>query len=395
MRGNRTHRDLFDFATRLANDPTLPISVQTAAQIVVNRHPTIVTHAWSDVNRPGWSGLNIWLEMNKVALQQNIGGGVFQNTALSNQYLATDFANAAVQWHRMLTTIAGTPGVRFSLSSNRGELFELVLDSQGNRVGYLGSDLEDCRFCSSDVLEASCYQNIGSNGHSEIFIPTTSGNYQWFVDGSLITSPADFTLTLQSLSDNLVVRTEEVRNGTIQPGQVISGTFSMAMQCVPGNVNSAQTAPVPTLFVNGSSGNDLGFVEVRLGEPIRISMINPPSRASSTFALYSWLGEPTASTTRIQPRNLGTMCFPTPLNLLQDPNDQPQPFKIWNNIGRENQLGVPNFSSQPASSTVLSLPNGLNRETTLTFQGIIRDVATNIPEGFSVTNAVILKVVQP
>ena len=82
------------------------------------------------------------------------------------------------------------------------------------------------------------------------------------------------------------------------------------------------------------------------------------------------------------------MVFPVPFT-----RGTPQPRVIFNNAGYNGTLGVPMLPSSPAPSTVLSRSTGSPVPVRLTFQGIIQDGGSPIPEGWSVTNAVILRVV--
>ena len=89
---------------------------------------------------------------------------------------------------------------------------------------------------------------------------------------------------------------------------------------------------------------------------------------------------------RLQPAGVGAMSLPTPLD-----NDPIEPDAIWNNIGKESRLGVPDFPSTPAPSIPLDRPNGIGR-VEVTFQGFIRDSGSESSRGVSVTNAVVLLV---
>src|SRR5262249_24462098 len=111
------------------------------------------------------------------------------------------------------------------------------------------------------------------------------------------------------------------------------------------------------------------------------------SLASAEFALYVWHGASTATTLKRLPKGLGTMCFPSPIT----PLGLPQPLKKWNNT-RFHRLGTPDFPSTPAPSRVVSLHAGVSHALTVTFQGIIRDDGSRIPQGLSVTNAIALRV---
>ncbi|MBI1852675.1 MAG: IPT/TIG domain-containing protein [Planctomycetes bacterium] len=154
-----------------------------------------------------------------------------------------------------------------------------------------------------------------------------------------------------------------------------------------GNVNVGRGDREDVLLVNASAGDALTReVTVGLGQPLRAVMASPSSRGASPFAAYIWLGASTASTLRVQPRGLGIMSFPTPLNVGQIP----QPRKIFNNF--DSRLGSANLPSSPAPSTLLNRPGGLSTPITITLQGFIRDGAAQIPQGVSITNGVVLRI---
>jgi hypothetical protein len=65
---------------------------------------------------------------------------------------------------------------------------------------------------------------------------------------------------------------------------------------------------------------------------------------------------------------------------------------LANNFGLNSLLGFPYFVTNPAPSTVLTIPPGsIGSDTTLTFQGLIADAGSFGP-GISLTNAIVLKV---
>jgi hypothetical protein len=155
-----------------------------------------------------------------------------------------------------------------------------------------------------------------------------------------------------------------------------------------GNVNVALGDRENVLTVNGSIGDANREVFVLVNEPIRADVAAPSSRTTSRFAMYAWFGLPGAANVKPQPAQLGSTIFPTPLTRACTP----QPRKIWNNVGSENQLGVPSYPSSPAPSILFVVNRGLRQPLVAAFQGFIRDDGAGSPRGFSVTNAVILHV---
>lgn len=160
------------------------------------------------------------------------------------------------------------------------------------------------------------------------------------------------------------------------------------IECKIGTVDlGSNPNAASVLTINGNAGvcND---VDVRVGSPIEIFMDAPPAGPSpAPFVLYVWTGEPDESTVSPQPANLGLMCLPTFLTV-----GTRKPFKVWNNAGHGRWLGQPDFSSQPAPSTVLSAGAGWDRPVTLTLQGYIFDHGSAADVRASVTNAVVLRV---
>jgi hypothetical protein len=160
-----------------------------------------------------------------------------------------------------------------------------------------------------------------------------------------------------------------------------------------GNVNAGAGAIADVLFVNGSSG-DPGrrWVTVSPSDPVRITMVAPPSRVAqgAPFALYVSRGLPTSATRTRQRRgsvDLGDACFPTPFS-----GGIPQPIRIANNWGHQALLGAPDLASLPAPSTVLDRPSGLGRSLDLTLQAIVRDDASIATVPASLGNAVVIRV---
>src|SRR5262249_42481265 len=107
----------------------------------------------------------------------------------------------------------------------------------------------------------------------------------------------------------------------------------------------------------------------------------------SRFCIYAWRGAPDIQSIRPQPRQLGTMVFPTPMNS----GFFPQPFQVGNNFGSQ-RLGATTFPTIPAPSRIGHLTHGIDRQTIDTQQGFIEDdvPAADVPA--SITNAVVLRI---
>jgi len=165
------------------------------------------------------------------------------------------------------------------------------------------------------------------------------------------------------------------------------------LRCRCGTVDlGAGAIAADILAVNGDSGTPVErTVTVSVGSPIEVFMDTPPSGPDfAPFALYAWLAKPDASTAAPQPFDLGTMCFPTFLS-----GRHPLPFRVWNNAGHETRFGTPSphLHSEPAPSVVISSVQGWPRPITVTLQGFITDNGSAAAGPASITNAVILNVV--
>jgi len=157
-----------------------------------------------------------------------------------------------------------------------------------------------------------------------------------------------------------------------------------------GTVDAAGDGLSDVLRINGSAGNRKRRCTISAGAPLTLTMDVPPAGPNpAPFALYAWVGENETSDLAPQPFGLGTMCFPTILS-----GGDPQPYRIWNNIGKNLWLGTPHFPSEAAPSIVVSAPGGWLHPITVTLQGFILDDGSAANKPASITNAVILKVVE-
>ncbi|MBI1851378.1 MAG: IPT/TIG domain-containing protein [Planctomycetes bacterium] len=141
------------------------------------------------------------------------------------------------------------------------------------------------------------------------------------------------------------------------------------------------------LLINGNTGDVNRVVTVRVGDPIGAFVNSPSTTPSARFCVYAWLGSPNAATRTMLPHRLGSMVFPTPFA-----GTTPQPRTLFNNLGHTAILGVRTAPSSPAPSVLFNRPGGLARSLTAAFQGLIEDPGSMIPEGVSVTNAVVLRI---
>jgi IPT/TIG domain-containing protein len=153
-----------------------------------------------------------------------------------------------------------------------------------------------------------------------------------------------------------------------------------------GNVNQGAGDREDVLFVNDGAGDTNRVVVLPRSSPFTIRMAVPSTRTISAFALYGWVGMPGAGNVTAMPFGLGSTVYPTPLTRMLTP----QPREIWNNAGHTAQLGVATRTSTPAPSIVLVSTHPFSRSLRATFQGFVRDGGSQIAQGFSITNAVIL-----
>jgi len=200
---------------------------------------------------------------------------------------------------------------------------------------------------------------------------------------SVDTSPETFALSV--FAGSLVDGPPE---DFLRPAMVVGPDD---VTCRFGTVDwGSSDVPAVVLTVNGSAGDDTRTVSVAVGFPVVAFMDVPPSGPiPAPFALYVWLSVPSTTTITPHPFSLGTMCFPTPVT-----GGLPQPKRIWNNIGHPEILGTPYYPSDPAPSTPLSRPGGIWFVVSMTFQGIILDDGSAANKPASITNAVVLKVVE-
>jgi predicted outer membrane repeat protein len=154
-----------------------------------------------------------------------------------------------------------------------------------------------------------------------------------------------------------------------------------------GTVNATGESLANVLTVNGSSGDARRVVTISLLTPISVEMTpSPAGPTTAPFVLYAWEGAPDLVTIVPQPYGLGWTGFATPLQ-----PELPQPVQIWNNLGHAPLLGAATQPSVPAPSTVIQK---LARfRATFTLQGFILDDGSAAEGPGSVTNAVVVSVV--
>jgi hypothetical protein len=186
-------------------------------------------------------------------------------------------------------------------------------------------------------------------------------------------------------------------NGGGTSGDAPTPTISIQADPIPeylcrvGNVNAATGTTVDVVFVNGSPGvGPERELVVGQSDPFSLALVEPPSipGGPAPFVLYFHRGTPSASSVRVLPRGVGTICNPIPLT----DSSIPTLLKITNNIGRPSKLGVSDFPSSPAPSVVATRPRGVGLTLTVFVQGLIIDSLS--PQGqAAVTNGLLVRFV--
>jgi Tol biopolymer transport system component len=154
-----------------------------------------------------------------------------------------------------------------------------------------------------------------------------------------------------------------------------------------GNVNVGRADREDVILLNSLVGDPLTReLDVPTGRPLSLVAIPPSSLASARFVLYAWRGVPSRSTLFSLPGRLGRLVLPPPFA-----PGGPYPVVVWNNIGHGGVLGVPTLPSRPAPSIVISDRAGAPRPANATLQGLIEDSGSLVPQGVSVTNALVVR----
>ncbi|MBI1851014.1 MAG: HYR domain-containing protein [Planctomycetes bacterium] len=235
---------------------------------------------------------------------------------------------------------------------------------------------------------------------------TQSGGDLVNIDGCRFTNVADTAVTIGGAAATVVavatgrvqVRTPagtgvaDVRMTNSNGVATLVGAFTYVDPVIAarfGNVNVGLGDRENVLTINGTAGDARREIQVHVLQPFTVEMAAPSSVTPAPYTLYVWLGASRSDTLTPQPRGLGTMVFPTPLNRSR----LPQPNRIFNNVGSPGRLGTPDYPSMPAPSVVFARPTGFTQLRTGTFQGFIQDDGSQIPQHFSITNAVVLQIV--
>jgi hypothetical protein len=345
------------------------------------------------------------------------GGNVYFGSHDHNVY-CLDASDGTFVWSHMTgDTVSSSPAIhdgKVYIGSFDGNVY--CLDGTNGDVVWT-YPTGDSVYASPAVFDGRIY--VGSFDNNVYCLAAADGSLVWSQGiGGWVLSPAIADGKLYTATYGGAVHCLNAESGlplwsyatgdeiwyppSIADGKVYVGSLDHHLYCfgqdLPahvllrrGNVNAGTGALADVLYVNGSVGDAERELTVSVGTPLSCAMELPPEGPDpARFALYAWRGEPGAGNLSLQPRDLGSMVFGTYLSS----SDGTLPFKVWNNIGKTNRLGDPNYPSDPAPSTVFDKASGSNNPITVTFQGFILDNGSSADVDASITNAVILKVVE-
>jgi len=151
------------------------------------------------------------------------------------------------------------------------------------------------------------------------------------------------------------------------------------------------------LTVNGDNGNASGHeVQVSANGPIQLAIDLPSGGGRGKFFVHLNVGEPTTDTIVDLGFGLGPVCHEVLL-----PSGA-TPVAVYNNIGKIQRIGSSNYFGTPipdpqrAPTTFLDLASGdpavLPVGSVFTIQGVILNPASSSPKRASVTNGIIMRV---
>lgn len=175
-----------------------------------------------------------------------------------------------------------------------------------------------------------------------------------------------------------------------------------AQLCVPatcraGDVNSGRGPITDVLLVNGSPGDANGVVTVPTRMSFQLALNASPSgpggpgNALGRYVLWVWLGFPSnAFQLTARGEVLGCTANPTPLHR----PTAPQPHRCLRGAGvpQVGCAGLPNVRSPARAPWILTRSHGFPFPIVISLQGLLEDAGAANPVGFSVTNAVTLRI---
>ncbi len=181
-----------------------------------------------------------------------------------------------------------------------------------------------------------------------------------------------------------------------ETGDGADGRLAVALfdinPCRAGTVNAGAGPVTNVLFVNGSAGDPNRRMTVAVGAPIEISLLTAPlGPALARYLAYVWLANPVNPRDLVaQGSNLGCTVNPTPL----EPGQFPQPFRCLRGAGIPAVVcnGVTELPSPARAPWTVRRNQGFPSPATLSIQAVLQDAGAKNAAGYSVTNAVILRV---
>lgn len=158
-------------------------------------------------------------------------------------------------------------------------------------------------------------------------------------------------------------------------------------ECSPGTVNAGAGAITDVLLVNGSAGNALRNVTANRGDVVTFDLqAAPAGSGSGRNLLWVWRGEPQNAQDLVANGSpIGCFVNPTPILL----GLNPQPTFCLRSSGIP-PVACSGTNALPQSPVPWSVTNRVNGRLTVTIQGLIEDLGSAHPTGFSATNAVTL-----
>jgi pre-peptidase len=158
--------------------------------------------------------------------------------------------------------------------------------------------------------------------------------------------------------------------------------------CLVGNVNTSDDVPANVLTINGSTGT----VTIGRDESIDLALAASPSGPDpANYVLWLWPGLPTNPfDLSVSGVFLGCTANPTPFN----PMAQPQPFRCMQGVGMPDEYctDVRHFPAPDTAPFSVHREIGFGHSLRITFQAVLQDDGSPNALGFSVSNAVILKI---
>ncbi len=162
--------------------------------------------------------------------------------------------------------------------------------------------------------------------------------------------------------------------------------------CRAGTVNANAGPVADVLLVNASAGDANRIVSVAQRDPIEIAVLFSPSGpAQARYVFWIWVFSPAnALEVAAQGQVLGCTVNPSPFRRPAGP----QPFRCLHGTGVPAAVcgSVRTLPSPARAPWTLNRPGGFTRPGVFTLQGILEDAGAGNTTGFSVTNAVILRV---